>query len=199
MSTDLIQLIKQRRSIRRFQDKPVEKEIIEEILQAGRYAPSAHNRQPWRFIVIINKEYIQELSRKVKEEIKSLLRKKIGKPRELKNRENQVFLASIAYSEEDKVFFDAPVLILILTDDELFSVESCACCAQNMMLAAYSLGLGSCWIGLANILNLNKKHLEEIGVPEGYHIVAAIILGYPAEKTEKLPIRKLGDILKWID
>ena len=54
MSTELIQLIKQRRSIRRFLDKPIDREVIEEIIQAGRYAPSDRNRQPWRFIIISN-------------------------------------------------------------------------------------------------------------------------------------------------
>lgn len=199
MSNELIQLIKQRRSIRRFQDKPVERELIEEIIQAGRYAPSDRNRQPWRFIIITNKEYIHDLSEKVKEELKKLLRKKINVPKELKERENKILLAAAAYAKEDHIFFDAPVLILVLTDDKLFSTESTACCTQNMMLAAYSLGIGSCWIGLANVLNLNKKYLKDIGVPEGYHIAAAIVFGYPAEEKMKLPIRKIGDIIKWID
>ena len=199
MSTELIQLIKQRRSIRRFLDKPIDREVIEEIIQAGRYAPSDRNRQPWRFIIISNREYIRGLSEKVRGELKKLLRKKINIPKELKEKENKILLAAAAYAKEDHIFFDAPVLILILTDDKLFSTESSACCAQNMMLAAHSLGIGSCWIGLANVLNLNKKYLRDIGVPEGYHIAAAIIFGYPAEKKTKLPIRKVGDVIKWID
>ena len=199
MSTELIQLIKQRRSIRRFQDKPIEREVIEEIIQAGRYAPSDLNRQPWRFIIITNREYIQKLSKMVREEIKKLLRRKIGIPKELKEKDNRLLLAAAAYSKDDHIFFDAPALILVLTDDKIFSTESTACCAQNMMLAAYSMGIGSCWIGLANVLNLNKKILQDIGIPKGYHISAAIILGYPAEEKTRLPIRKIGDVIKWID
>ena len=100
---------------------------------------------------------------------------------------------------EDIIFFNAPALILILTQDKIFFDESCACCAQNMMLAAHSLGIGSCWIGFASALGLNKKLMEEIGIPKDHHISAAIVFGYPKEEIKRPSIRKIqSDIIKWI-
>lgn len=203
MTNEVIHAIKQRRSVRKFEDKKIENETLKEIIQAGRYAPSAKNDQPWKFIVITKKEAIQDLSNMIKKELRKILKLRFIKKisiKELREKETLMFLAAVAFSKEDTIFFNAPALVLVLTKDKLFYDESCACCAQNMMLAAYSLGIGSCWIGFASVLGLNKKLLQKIGVPKGYHISAALIFGYPMETSMKLPPRKIGsDIIKWIE
>lgn len=202
MTNEIIQNIKTRRSIRNFKDKKIEKEILEEIIQAGKYAPSAINQQPWKFIVITNKEFMQKLTTSVKGELKNILKKryiKSFKIKELKDRQIQKHIFAFAFSEEDIIFFNAPALILVLTQTKMFYDESCACCAQNMMLAAHSLGIGSCWIGFASALGLNKEIMNEIGIPENHHISAAIIFGYPDEQIKRPSIRKIqSDIIKWI-
>ena len=66
MTNPTIQTIKERRSVRNFQEKDIDKELLREIIQAGKYAPSALNKQPWKFIVITNKDFIQNLSLKIK-------------------------------------------------------------------------------------------------------------------------------------
>ena len=66
MDNSIIKAIRERRSVRNFEKKTVDKKLLEKIIQAGKYAPSAKNKQPWRFIVITNKEFIRELSREVK-------------------------------------------------------------------------------------------------------------------------------------
>ncbi|HEC81395.1 MAG TPA: nitroreductase family protein [Thermoplasmatales archaeon] len=199
----VINAIKNRRSIRSFEEKKVDKEVIEEIIQAGRYAPSAQNRQPWRFIVITNKKMINELFLLIKKEIKKLLKHRFIKSfsiKELREEDTVKFLYAVAFSEKDVIFYNAPVLIFILTENRLFNDESCACCAENMMLAAHAMGLGSCWIGFASILGLNKETKERIGIPEGYHISAALVFGYPKVKKQRITPRKSGaDILKWFD
>ena len=148
-------------------------------------------------------EMIQDLSNQIREELKKLLKwrfiKKI-KIKQLRNIDILKFIFVVAFSKTDMIFFNAPALVLILTQDKLFYDESCACCAQNMMLAANSIGIGSCWIGFASVLGLNKKILENIGIPDNYHISAAIIFGYPREKKIRASIRKIGsDIIKWIE
>ena len=199
----VIDAIKGRRSVRSFEEKRVDREIIEEILQAGRYAPSAENRQPWRFIVITNKEMMDDLSRLIKNEIKKLIKHRFIKGfsiKELKEEDTLKFLYAVAYSEKDVIFYNAPVLIFIVTENRLFNDESCACCAENMMIAAHALGLGSCWIGFASILGLNKEIKRKIGIPKGHHISAALVFGYPKTKKQRIAPRKSGlDILKWID
>jgi len=203
MNNQIITNIKQRRSIRNFENQNIDKKILKEIIQAGKYAPSAKNDQPWKFIVITKKEMIENLSNQIKEELKNLLKWRFIKKfkiKELKNIDILKMIFGISISKIDLIFFDAPALILILTEDKLFYNESCACCAQNMMLAANSMGIGSCWIGFASVLGLNKKNLKNIGIPDNHHISAALIFGYPTEKTIRAPMRKIGsDIIKWIE
>lgn len=202
MSRKVIDEIKSRRSIRSYKDQPVKKEVIEEIIQAGRYAPSAEDRQPWRFIVITKKEMIRSVGSAIKNEIKKILKKrfilKYFYPA-LKDEETVKFLAAIAFSKKDLLFFDAPVLVFVVSKKGRFNDESCACCAQNMMLAAHCLDLGSCWIGFAHFLGLNKQWLQKIGVPERYHISAALVFGHPKEKPSRASLRKpMADIINWI-
>ena len=202
MENEIIKCIKERRSIRRYLDKDIPKELIEKIIEAGRYAPSAEDRQPWRFIVITNKEKIRELSNEVKNQIRNVLKNKWKwkrKYKELKDERLLLFLNAIVHSRKDIVFYDAPVVIFILTDDKVFNDESCACSAQNMMLAAWSMGIGSCWVGFAKFLELSKDAMQNIGIPDGYHIASCLIFGYPA-KVPRATIRKpIADIIKWID
>lgn len=194
--------IKQRRSIRNYLDKKIPKEIIEEIILAGRYAPSGENKQPWRFVVITNREVIKELSDIIKEEIKKVLRRRRKWKRKFKELEDEqlvLFLKAVANSKKDVIFHDAPAIIFIIAKDELFNRESCAGCAQNMMLFAWSIGIGSCWIGLAKFLELNKEAMEKIGISKDYHIFSCLVFGYPA-KIPKAPIRNpYADVIKWIE
>ena len=203
MSDDFISQMKKRRSIRSYTDQPVSKEKINEIIQAGRYAPSATNRQPWRFIVITNKSMIDEISDAIKVEIRKILRRrfilKFFYP-SLKNEKTIQFLTGLIISKEDMLFFGAPVLIFVVTKKRKFNDESCACCSQNMMLAADSLDLGSCWIGFAHFLGLNKEWMKKIGVPKGFHIAAALVFGHPKKRPSRAPLRKpTADIINWIE
>jgi nitroreductase len=202
MTNPVIDAIKHRRSIRKFIDKPVEKTLIDEIINAGKYAPSAKNDQPWRFIVITNKEKISHLSKDVQNEMRSIVKKRMilrVSHKQLRNKETIAFLYGAAMAPNDVIFFNAPVLILVVTKNREFYDESCACCAQNMMLAAHSLGLGSCWIGFAHFLDQNKKVLTDLQIPSGYHISAALIIGHPQKKPGQPPIRKpMADVINWI-
>ncbi len=198
---EVIKCIKERRSIRNYLDKEVPKEIIEEIIEAGKYAPSAENRQPWKFIVITDKVLIKELSEEIKKQIGTMLkqrRKWKRKFKELEDKEVLTFLQAVAMAKKDIIFYEAPVVIFIVTEDEMFNDESCACCAQNMMLAAWSMGIGSCWIGFAKFLEGNKKMMEKIGVPEGHHISACLIFGYPASVPKPQLRNPMADVIKWI-
>lgn len=203
MTNDLIKIIKERRSVRRFTKEPIDKEVIREIIQAGRYAPSAENSQPWKFIVITNNDEIQQLSRRIKDELQKLIKRRwIARfsLKELKDEDTLRFLYAVSCTKEDTIFFNAPVLIFIITKDRLMYDESCACCAQNMMLAAHALGIGSCWIGFASALGLSPDMLTRIGVPETYHISAALVFGQPQEKPKKASIRKIeSDVINWIE
>ena len=178
--------IKGRRSIRRFEDKPVPKEIIDELLEAGVSAPSGMNAKPWRFVVIENRDVIKRLSKMTKEVL-------------LKGQWPENLKESFK-SESDVIFYGAPLLILMCVpkkeDWRTVNLLDCGLAAQNMFLKAYQEGIGSCFIGFACFLNQNPKLLAEVGVPEDHELIAPLIFGYPAEK----PATKSHEIkiLNWI-
>jgi nitroreductase len=183
MINPIIEAITRRRSIRKYLDKPVSREIIDTLLNTAVMSPSAMNRQPWRFIVIENRQRIRELSEKVKKQMNLL-----GYAHRL---------AEIIQSKNDTIFHGAPLLIIITAEkDDKWSRINCGIIAQSMFLAAYSLGLGSCYIGFANTLNNDSTTLKELKVPENHEIIAALIFGYPAETKEQ---PKRGPrVINWI-
>ena len=177
--------IKGRRSVRAYTDEPVSKEQIEILLEAGIWAPSGMNRQPWRFIIIENKELIKYVSDETK----------------LVAQQMMPSMAKEFQTEEDVICFNAPVLVLICIEQDkqwgqvgfLDSVLA----AQNMFLKAYEIGLGTCYMGFVGFLRSKPDVLRKIGVPEGYEMVVPFILGHPKTK-QKAGKRNKPNVLKWI-
>ena len=157
-----------RRAVRAYLSKPVPESAIEDILSAGAMAPSAMHREPCRYIVITNAGKIRELSGKVKE--------KAGAMGLAANYAERMKL------EEDVIFYSAPLLILICAEPGDFIETDCALAAQNMMLRAYDLGLGSCFIGFAKMLNDDKETLRGLGMEGKPEIICPLIFGYPKEQ-----------------
>jgi len=183
---ELDECIAKRRSVRSYKDRPVPREIINKLLNAGIWAPSGMNLQPWHFTVIEDREVINKLSRRTTEFVK-----KMPLPEDI--------LAGFN-SGRDVVFYGAPLLILISAqkreDWRTVYLLDCGLAAENMFLTAYQEGLGSCFIGFASFLNQDPKLLSEVGIPEGHELVAPLIFGYPAETPEPKP--REVKLLKWI-
>ncbi len=196
----VIKAIKQRRSIRRYKDKKIPSKLIKEIIEAGRYAPSSHNSQPWRFVVITDRKKIKELSDYIKRWFNRRL--KLGALVGLFNKriKNELEGARKRLVERDLFFYDAPLLVLVCAKPGRFAKVDCACAAENMMLAARSLGIGSCWIGYADlVVNRNRGLMSSLGVPKDSKIMGHIIFGYPIKFPEKARERKEeADIVKHI-
>ena len=153
---EVLRTIKNRRTIRRFKSDPIEDEKLQAILDAGRWAPSFSNLQPWRFIVI--------------------------KDQKLKNALDKAARESVLHLGIN----EAPVIILVCVDrriDPLHAIEAGAAATQNMTLAATSLGLGAGWIGIwgteaeASIRKIFK-------LPETVRVVSLLPLGLPDESPE---------------
>ncbi|MFH1126173.1 MAG: nitroreductase family protein [Candidatus Altiarchaeota archaeon] len=181
---DVDECIKGRRSVRSYLDKPVEGGKIDAILDAGAMAPSAMNRQPCRFTVVEKKEKIRELSDKTKNNVGLL---GVG-----------LKIVESLKVKEDVIFYNAPLLIVISIPKEQdgWSKLDCALAAENMMLKAFSMGLGSCYIGFARSLNNDKEALKDLEVPKDYEIMAPLIFGYPKDWPK--PKEKKAKVLKWI-
>ena len=189
-SNPVLDNIYQRRSVRNFSTKEIPEEIIKELIHAGTYAPTAMNMQPWRFVVVTNKQLIAEYDERAKKDF-------IAMHKDTKIPELSGYLRNMS-NPAMHLFYGAPVLILIFTSSNVIGDHDCALAAENMMLAAQSLGIGSCWIGLAIGLGNDAEFLKEVGVPEGHKLIAPLIFGYPAKDGLKAPARNADVILKWM-
>lgn len=184
---ELMDVINSRRSVRAYRPDMVERESIERILHAAVQAPSGMNSQPWAFGVIQGAKQLKGYS----EQIKQFL---------LDSMDQMPWLAQ--YQEhfrdpEYNVFYGAPALVIIYARDgnPIASID-CTLAAENVMLAACDMGLGTCWIGFSQGF-LDQPHIrQELGVPDGYSVVAPIIVGYPAGPT---PAREKNppEVLFW--
>jgi nitroreductase len=181
-----------RRSVRNFTDRRIPNEIIGEIVRAGTYAPTAMNQQPWRFVIVRNAEKIRQYGQRAKK-LWVELYKDTTEP-------HLAALTRTMSRPEMDVFYGAPVLVLVFSAaGSLHGEVDCALAAENMMLAARSLGVGSCWIGLAMPLGSDPEFRKEIGVPDGYTLAVPLIFGYPVKPDQRAPARNNDVILKWID
>lgn len=161
---DILTIIKSRRSIRSYTSKIIEDEKLNMILEAGRWAPSARNNQPWRFIVITDQ--------KIKNELAS---------------------HGIINARFNHHLSQAPVVLAVCaenTNNRWVEVD-CGLASENIMLAAWALGIGSCFIGAFD--EIFAKQL--LGLAENMKIIGLITLGYPAEKPKPTPRLDLDQIV----
>jgi F420 biosynthesis protein FbiB-like protein len=190
----VMDLIKKRRSVRKYSSRKVESNILREVLEAARWAPSAHNAQPWRFIVLIDDGLKQELAETMADAWRVDM---IKDGASIEVRENTA-TASV------ERLTHAPVLIvaclamkdMIQYTDELrqkcehdLAVQSLGAAIQNMLLVAHSKGLGACW--LCAPIFCKDAIRKVLKIPENVEPQALITLGYPAEKPSAPPRRLL--------
>jgi nitroreductase len=205
---ELDDCIKGRRSVRTYKEQAVPREIIESILEAGVWAPTGMNTQPWRFIVIEDKGIIKLISDQTKQVLRKALPALAEKfaagatseeaKQALKNK--LLGYAQRFATEEDIICYNAPVLILICTEVSPFasSKEDSVLAAQNMFLKAHALGLGTCYMGFTDMMNRIQPEIlkNAAGVPEGYEVQVPLILGYP-KSVLGAGKRNKPNILKW--
>ena len=198
MPLNLLHIIKDRRSVKEYSSKEVSKEVLSRILEAGRWAPSAHNAQPWRFIVIMDSALKQKLAEGMAGRWDEDMSKN-GLPKE--HRKNLIN-ASV------ERFGNAPIVIVAcLTmenmdkypDDRrkkieyVMAVQSVAAAIENMLLAAHDEGLESCWFCAPLFCpDVVRKTLR---IPKQVDPQALITLGYPANKPNPPPRKPLEDIV----
>jgi len=180
-------IIRGRRSVRAYEDRPVPEEVVRELIDLGIHAPSASRMQPWSFVVIEDKELMREWSDRAKEQL-------------LGQMEQNPYLKqyqALMENKEFNIFYGAPCLVLIYGNPVSPShVNDCTLAAQNIMLAAYEKGLGSCWVGFAMQTGNAPELKQKLGVPEKYRLVAPLLLGYPRGEWPYVP-RNEPIIFSW--
>ena len=159
-----------RRSVRAYDDKAVPEDVIQQILKAGAMAPSAMDAQPCRFIIVTDSKKLKELSDHIKSKL-GAFGPRFAKRTKLK---------------EDVVFYGAPLLVLIVAEKGTWTDIDCALAAQNMMLRAYDLGIGSCFIGFAKALKDNRDILRNLGIDDSQELYCSLIFGYPKKWPEPM-------------
>jgi nitroreductase len=163
-----------RRSVKKYLDKEVPHELLEEIVKAGTYAPSGMNRQPSVILAVTNKALISRLSR---------------------------MNAEVLGTDKDP-FYGAPAVLVVLVDKSVNTrIYDGSLVMENLMLAAHSLGLGSCWIHRAKEMfesEEGKSILKELGLSGEYEGVGNCIVGYAAPDAVKPQSPRRKDAVIWV-
>lgn len=184
----LIETIVSRRSIRRYQPTLVDRALIQRLLEAAAWAPSAHNRQPWRFCVVDSPTRKETLARAMGARLRADLERDGAAPD---------FIEKDAARSYQRIT-GAPVLVILcltMSDMDTYAderrsmneyamaMQSTAMAGQNLLLAAHDAGLASCW--MCAPLFCPDVVREVLALPDDWQAQALITLGYPAETREK--------------
>ena len=193
------ELIQSRRSTRAYKQTMVEREKLERIIEAGRYAPSGGNCQTTHFSVIRKRDVLDDLAKLVKQEL-------------AKMDAGEGMYVSLAHAIEASkkgtyIFhYNAPVLIVTANQkDSGHSISDCACALENMMLMANDLDLGSCWINQLRWLNENPvilEYLRGLGLSDSERVYGALAVGYPATEDglpARTPLPRKGNPITWVE
>lgn len=176
---EVVEAIMARRSIRAYKDTPVEKEKLQLIAECGINAPSGMNQQPWEVRIVNDSTYINGITRVFAE-----ANPKAAEAPGFKN-----------------LFRNAPAVIFVASPSDGSGNLDCGLLGENMMLAAESLGLGTCCLGgcidFINSYPEATPYLEKLIIPDGYTLLYAIAVGYPDEAPEAKP--RNADKVKFID
>jgi nitroreductase len=185
---DLKQAIYTRRSIRKYKNEPVSKEMIAKLLEAATLAPSASNSQPWSFVVIQDSELLKTCS----DRAKSFCLKRMQAQPDPHN------YRALLSNPDFNIFYDAGTLVIIYGNKQTTAYGDCCLAAQNLMLAAHAAGLGTCWIGFSSALFDDPDFKAELGIPRDLTAVAPIIVGYP-EFTPSEYTRNPPKIIEYLE
>jgi nitroreductase len=161
---NVIEAIRTRKSVREFLDKPVEREKLLEVLEAGRLAPSASNRQEWRYVVVTDKR----------------MREKLAEAASNQSFVGQAPVVIVCCAETDQHRMSC---------GELSYPIDCAISMDHMTLRATELGLGTCWIGAVSAPKVRKL----LGIPDALPLIDLLPLGYPADPAPVRKSRKSLD------
>lgn len=168
-SEAVVKTIMERRSIRKYKPQPVEREKMQTIVECGVNAPNAMNRQPWEIRVVDNPDFINGVTELYKKE-----QPKVAEDPNFKN-----------------MFRNAPTVVFVGRDVQSGSAEfDCGLLSENMMLAAQSMGIGSCCLGSPAAFMRSPaaaEYLKQLGFSEGYELLYCIAFGYPDEAPAAKP------------
>lgn len=177
---EIIECIVNRVSVRNFQDKPIDKETLQLIAKAGINAPNGLNKQTWRFTILNQSNQISEFKNQVE--------------------------STLERTKTDTMHgFDNPMAIIIVSDRKTNhnAIANGSCALENMMLAAYSLGIGSCWLNALRTIQddeeIRQNLLGKFGIPDNHMVVGCLMLGYMDEERIFKKPRRRNDVIHFVE
>jgi len=181
------QFLRQRRSIRTYKERRVERDQLERLIRIARYAPSGHNTQPVEWMVIYEKEEVHRLAGMVIDWMRTLID-------EASPLVEMLHLDRVVESWEagtERIFRGAPHLILTHAHEENRTAQSgCTIALTYLELMATGTGLGACWAGYFTAAALFwPPVMEALNLPEGHVVYGALMIGYPKHRYHRMPLR----------
>jgi nitroreductase len=201
---DLLKMMKARRSIRRHKDKPVPEELLEKMIEAGRWSPSGDNGQPWRFIIVRDPETKKALGkiaaegsgrRFTAEYFTGRMQERFEDLKDPDKKEKA--FKKLTSGAVSAFLANAPVIIVVCAKLDVWDVPyDSAMATQNMLLMAHSLGIGSCVV-VAPVSDMRDdlKVMKLLKIPPGYKVIAPVAIGYPDESPNPRPRLSLEEII----
>lgn len=188
----VIEAIKNRRSVRAYEPKPVPKDIINAVIKAGNQAPftSMTRSQPWRFVVVEDPEF----KRKLLQITLPFWKNATGG---MKKTAPELYEMAVGIYEamddpKDVIYYNAPVIIFVIGPAN--NAVSCALACENMMIAAQSFGLGSCYVGFGAMVKGNAEVVQTLELKDDEGVYGPILLGYPKTNPSEALTTALANI-----
>lgn len=181
---EVLRTIKNRRSIRSFKSEQIKKEELDLIIEAGIYAPSGHNTQPWHFTIIQNKEVTKHINDISKEVMATI---------------DIDWIRNAGMNPNYDITYNAPTLIIVSGNKSAISWKTdCDAAIQNMLIAAESLNIGSVWLGFAGFGFKKEGEAEKIDIPEGYEPYYGVAFGYKSQDKQVPAPKRNYDVVNYI-
>jgi len=177
----IIENINNRRSVRYYEDRSLSNEMIDQIIAAGNMAPSGANGQPWRFVIITDKDYRRKLAELALPRYQAWLEKSSPIMKEVRKQIDAV--------SADPVYYSAPMIVFVIGQGNTADLD-CAMACENMMLAARSLGLGSCWVYFGQLILDVAEVRQMLELKEGEKVYGPLVFGYPKGDFPPSPPKK---------
>ena len=165
---DIYEAINTRRSVRSYQDRPVPEEVLGRVLEAARWAPSANNRQPWRFVLVEDEQRRQQLAHAANEQLF------VGQA--------PIVVAAVSLQPDQ-----------VMTCGVSKSAVDVAIAVDHLTLAATAEGLGTCWIGAFS----QEKVCDILGVPDNHKVIILTPLGYPADEPVSRTRKPIEELVRY--
>jgi nitroreductase/NAD-dependent dihydropyrimidine dehydrogenase PreA subunit len=186
-------ILRLRRSVRRFKKQPLEKEVLERLIKMAGYAPSGHNLQPVKWLIFNNRDDLNHLVGLACDWMKHMMT-------QMPDASHSLIFKEIVTAwdlRKDLVLHDAPCLVMVHSKIQTGTEPTDAAISLAYFdLAALSFGLGCCWAGLFMMAAKSWKPLQEyLELPKGHQLHGAMMAGYPKLKFQRLPVRKQPQII----